>query len=161
MPEVSSIEIYRLFVKSVIATNGSQRISNDSTEHAVVLIGELIKHAKVSVDIYCHRLSSDVWGTEELKSAVLFARDKGTVSFRVVVQDKNDDEIDAGAFSFMKQSVRCFSDAGLKANFLVVDNKAFRVEPDNNVRKGFAYINNAELSGILVNAFDSIYQRSA
>lgn len=161
MKEMSSLEIYRLFVRSVITTNGSQRISNDSTDHAVVLMGELIRHATVSVDIYCHRLASDVWGTLEIKDAVAVARRKGTVAFRVVVQEKDDDEIDASALSFMRNSIRQFRSEGLKANFLVVDDKAFRVEPDYHVRRGFAYVNNGEMSGVLVNAFDSIYQRSA
>lgn len=159
MKEMSSLEIYRLFVRSVITTNGAQRISNDSTDHAVVLIGELIRHATVSVDVYCHRLSSDVWGSIEIKNAVMVAKRKGTVSFRVVVQEKNDDEIGVSAFSFMKDSVRQFRADGLKANFLVIDDKAFRVEPDYHARRGFAYVN-SEMSGILVNAFDSIYQRS-
>ena len=158
---MSSLEVYRLFVRSVIATNGAQRISNDSTDHAVVLMGELIRHAMVSVDIYCHRLASDVWSSIEIKDAVLAAKRKGTVRFRVVVQEKDDDEIEDSAFSFMKDSIRQFSEDGLQANFLVVDDKAFRVEPDYHVRRGFAYVNNGEMSGILVNAFDSIYQRSA
>ena len=160
MKEMSSLDIYRLFVRSVIRTNGIQRISNDSPAHAIVLLGELIRSATSSVDVYCHRLASDVWGAAEIREAVLSAREKKTVRFRVVVQEKSDDEIDASAFSFMKDSIRSFQSENMMANFLVVDDKAFRFEPDYRTRTGFAYVNNLDMSGALVNAFESIYQRA-
>ena len=158
MKDATPLDIYRLLVRSVIKTNGIQRISNDSTSHAVVLTEELIRSANASVDIYCHRLSSDVWGTVAVKSAVESARQKIGMNFRVVVQEKSPADIDASAFCFMKDSIRSYSTECLRANFMIVDKKAFRVEPDYSERKGFAYVNNCDMSGLLVNAFDSIYQ---
>mgnify|MGYP003321753726 CR=1 FL=1 len=153
----TALELYRLYFRDILETDGLQRVSNCSADHAAVLNAELIRSAVVSVDVYCHRLSSDIWGRPEIVEEVAAARARG-VRFRVVVQEFSREDIAASAFQFLGDSVLMWSSPNMTANFLIRDGKSFRFEPDFHERKGFAYANNGLLSGKLVNVFEGIYK---
>lgn len=154
---MNAIDIYRAFFRAILRQDDATRVSNDSIDHALVLIEELISFSKSTVDIYCHKLSLDVWGVPAIKKVVRTAHERG-VAFRVVVQEKIDADIQAGAFSFMCNQVKQYSNPCMRANFLIADRRSFRFEGDYTQRRGFAYVRNENLSGKLVNAFDAIYQ---
>lgn len=148
--------LYRSLFRKIIANDLPLRVGNDSDRHAIVLISELIAAAKNSVDIYCKSLSSAIWGSDSVLSAVREAVANG-VSFRIVTQEAPEDSTTLRVLQAHQQaSFLRYSREGLVSNFMIVDRKMFRVEPDNRVRQGFAYVNNKAIADDLCASFDRI-----
>ena len=153
---IEPLALYRMMVRCVLRENRCDRISNDSDEHAKVLIEELIDSASSSVDVYCHALSADVWMSSGVLRAIKSAKSRGVV-FRIVTQECPNDLV-VSRFGGLGISVVINMKVKLDSNFLIVDKKAFRVEEDFRVRAGFAYANKPEFATILNNAFYAIYE---
>ena len=163
--------VYKLVFRFMLKTNSRGRIANDSDCHAIILISELINSARNRVDVYCKRLSDDVWGSDTVISAIKAALLRGVI-FHVAVQVSKDQCKDSRAFRiFAEKCVRvinldCDAENGreipVKANFVLVDGKSFRFEPDPDKHKGFAYACNEEMAKQLQTAFyDKIWNRKS
>lgn len=150
------LDLYRLMIRSVLASNGDQRIGNESAEHAKVLIEELIRQATGSVDVVCHSLSDDVWGAQSVRDVITSVVRKHSVRFRVVTQLPPSPSA-VRFFHSVGATIRCFAKEGWRANFLIVDGRYFRMEPDFAVRCGFAYVNRPAWAAELASAFEKIY----
>ena len=151
-----SMHVYRLMIRAVFATKGEQRIANDSVEHARVLIEELLAHAEHSVDVFCHSLSEDIWGTSSVKEMLAKVVGERPVRLRIVTQ--LDPAPAIGEFyRSLGASLKTLRNQNIRANFIIVDDRYFRVEPDFAVRKGFAYINKQDWADELVADFSHIY----
>lgn len=151
------LALYRLMFKRIIAESLPTRVNNNSPDHAAVLIDELIRSAKDSVVIYCRAMTADVWGRPNVVSAILRAMN-ARVRFRIVTQQKPED---TESFRLLDQyeraEFRLYAQEGLNMNFVLVDGKRFRVEPDSNERHGYAYANNPEEAACREQEFEDIW----
>lgn len=159
--EVKSLDVYRLIFRTMLTSNSHGRISNATTSHALVLIEELLRFAKTSVDIYCKSLSADVWCRDEIIGAMATAFDRG-VAFRVLVQEEPDENNRALNFFrkreiIVKEDIVPNGESKPEFNFMVVDHSSFRYEENNCKREGFAYAVNEKFSDVLNKLFDSMY----
>lgn len=150
------LELYRLMIRSLIASNGAQRIGNESAEHAKVLIEEFVRNAVRTIDIVCHSLSDDVWGSPSVRAALSAALRTHPIRLRIVVQ-RPPSESAVRYFSSIGATIRRLDRPGLRANFLIVDDRYFRMEPDFSIRRGFAYVNKPEWASELAADFRAIY----
>ena len=165
----SPLGLYRLIVRLVLKIDGRNRIANDSDCHAVVLTTELINHARKKVDVFCRELSDSVWGTDDVIGAIRAALARG-IRFHVLVQKSIEECGNARAYRLFSENgvpVRHYrkqtNDADPAApmvNFMIVDDKAFRFEPDSAVHKGFAYARNEELAKQISETFGRIWKAS-
>ena len=151
------LEIYRLMIRAVFATNGRQRIANDSAAHAAILIEEIVGHASRSIDVVCHSLSMDVWGLPSVRQAVERAIFERRARVRIVVTDEQACQENVAYYRAIGATVQIFPRPDFCVNFLVADGRYFRVEPDCSARKGFAYINKPDWAAELAADFDKIY----
>lgn len=151
------LEIYRLMIRAVFATNGCQRIANDSAAHAAILIEEIVGHALQSIDVVCHSLSMDVWGLSSVRQAVERAIRERRVRVRIVVTDQQVCRENVAHYRDIGATVQFFHRPDFCVNFLIADGRYFRVEPDCSVRKGFAYINKPDWAAELTADFERIY----
>lgn len=156
----NSIEIYRQVFRAMLKFRREGRISNSSTPHAIVLIEELLRHAKKSVDIYCRHLGPDVWCVDAIVEALQCVCNKGR-AIRVVVQE-DVDESNRAVQLLRARGVEIRKDVTVSDNlpsynFVIVDKEAFRFEQDCERRVGFACAINEEISSKLISLFDLIY----
>lgn len=148
---------YRQMVKKILSENLGTRIDNESDEHAVVLIDELIRHAKKTVKIYCRKFSSDIWGHPCVFDAVVSALEDA-VTFHVLTQECPEESDTQHIISAVTGSgFRLYSGEIFEINFILVDDTAFRIEPNCDCRHGFAYAKNVELASLLAQSFDAMW----
>ena len=152
------LEIYRLLFRYFLAHDVPKRVSNNSPSHAIVLISELIRSAKQTVDVFCRCLSDAVWGQDCIVREIVKAGQERHVRFRVVTQEKIDKKKAFEALSLVDSEIKELTDPRIKSNFMIVDGKSFRFESDCLNRKGFAYAKNDEMAQDLCEAFSEIFK---
>lgn len=156
----NALDVYRSMVRRVIREHLTVAMDNSSAQHATVLIDELIRSAEHSVDVYCKALSPDVWSAPSVVDAIHHAIDSG-VQFRVATKEiPARSEALSCLLSYQNASFRMYAQEGLTSNFLIVDKTAFRVEPDDSKREGFAYANNEGMAKSANGIFDSIWNQA-
>lgn len=155
---VSKLDLYRRLCRRILEGDKSKRIENERACYAQIIIQELIRSAKCSVDIFCQ-------GDEDcfFEGFITFvemnaASDERGVKFRVI------------SVHPMKQSLKLLfkrHDADIfepKTDcdflkdffFVVVDGKSFHLAQDLPRHSGFAYANNREFAEELQHVFDKM-----
>ena len=154
------LAFYENVFRGMLCADSQEYIENDSVEHAAILVKCLIESARESVKIFCKALSSDVWGRPEIVHAVEDAL-ANKVTFQVSVMEalqKN------GTSQLLLEDssseIRMFPYQDVCANFLLVDDKAFRFEPNCEERKGFAVAKADENANVLKNTFARVWDLS-
>ena len=153
----SAMEFYRGFIRGMLEKGKPSVVFNDSPEYARVLISELLRHAERKVLIYCRRFGEDVWGDEEVLSALLGAIGRG-VCIEAVLQERP--EKNNRALSILTtygKRVFIVDTVSVEENFLIIDDAAYRVETDINARKGYASKHDVK---VLCEVFESIRKNS-
>lgn len=149
--------VYRSLVRRVIRERAPMCINNSSPEHATVLIDELIRSAVSTVDIYCKRMSADVWGAPSVVDAVRHAID-ARVTFRIVAKEQVErHETSVLLSKYSNAAFRIYAQDGLPLNVLIVDKEMFRVEPNDGVREGFAYAKCEEMAATANALFEKVW----
>lgn len=157
--EPEDLAFYETQFQGMLWANSPEMIENDSLDHAIVLIKCLIGSAQKNIKVFCRALAADVWGRTEIVHAVKTALARGVV-FKVAVQDSPEDSETKKiltADDSTSSELRMFPVSGKYANFLLVDDKSFRFEPDPALRKGFAYVYAPESANKLKKIFDNIW----
>ncbi len=152
-----SLGIYREMFRFMLSAGLDRFIHNDSKDHACVLIEELFRFAKESVFVFCHNLGRDVWDNPAILSALGEVLDRKKVKVQVLLQDTPEGGVDNRAFALLHAhsiDVRKTHNTEVKANFIVVDHKAYRFEKNDQGRKGYACSNNPDNAGKLIDAFN-------
>ena len=151
------LALYRQMVKRVIEGRLTTRIDNSSNEHAIVLIDELVRHAKSKVDIYCKRLSIDIWGSVDVVDAIKHEIDNKVV-FRILTQEAIDVSDSYNLLmNYQNAEIKQYLGERLDINFVIIDDEMFRIEPDNLTRQGFAFARNDEYAKPVSAAFDRMW----
>lgn len=141
--ETFDLRMYRAVFQRMLQVRSPRIIQNDSTSHALVLIEELLNAATGTVYVYCMKLDEKVWGNVRVLAALTSALNRG-VKFNVLTREKVSNENPAYKVLTEKQaSVSVAESSPAAENFIVVDERAFRLELDTGDRKGFACANSS------------------
>lgn len=157
---LTELDLYRLLFRYFLANGIQKRVSNSSPSHAIVLISELIRAAKYSVDVFCRCLSDAVWGQKEVLDEIMTAGQERHVKFRVITQEQIGMNKARKVLNLVDSELRCFENREFTANFMVVDGKSFRFEQDCSNRQGFAYAKNDEMAKDLSEAFEVLFAKA-
>ena len=157
--KTQSLGIYREMFRLMLSEGIVKLIHNDSTDHACVLIEELLHFAKENVLIFCRNLGSDVWATPAILSALDEALSRNGMRMRVLLQEPPAGGGANRALALLRRhgvDVRQTHNTDVTANFIVIDSKAYRLEKDVANRRGYACANDPQNAAKLVEAFDAL-----
>ena len=149
---------YRESFRKMIEADNPEVISNISTEHAIVILQELIQSAQKSVYIVSHKLSSDVYKNELLEKII---ENKGnTVQFCIATRSDFPESQECFETLEKGNKIRYFK---VRKNFeeklfdyCVVDTKRFRLETDPEERKAIVCAYDTEMGQKLVDLFGTV-----
>lgn len=154
------LAFYENVFRGMLCADSPEYIENDSVEHAAILVKCLIENARKSVKIFCKALSSDVWGRPEIVQSVEEAL-AHKVAFQVSVMEALQTN---GTSQLLLEDpsseIRMFPYQDVCANFLLIDDKSFRFEPNCQERKGFAVAKADEKANLLKNTFARVWDLS-
>ena len=151
--ESGDMLMYRAVFRRMLETNSTRIIQNDSTSHAIILIEELLNTAKQTVYIYCSKLDEKVWSNPRVLNALVRALDR-CVKFNVMTQEEvSNSNLAQKALSERGCPASVAKSSFAKENFIVVDERAFRLEVDTGDRKGFACANSPVNATTLIEIF--------
>lgn len=160
METAENIDLYEQLFSEMLDTCSSEMISNDSDKHAIVLIKQLILHAEHEVKVVCQALTPDVWAQKDVLSAIQTALGNYVKFTFITFNTVENEEL----LSVLKDShdvrILRYRFATPNANFVLVDDCAFRFEPDPSVRKGFAFASAPEEAKLLKEGFDEMLASS-
>ena len=155
-------DLYEKLVRSMLESGNSDEISNGKPEHAAVIFKLFFEFATAKVLIFCKDLNSSVFGDDRILMAAVKAVERG-VSIRVITQSA---EVQKNKFSdwlskmasegtcvSFKKCLDSHHFVKLPANFAVMDEKAFRLEPNNQNIQAKACMNNPKLAKDLGSVF--------
>ena len=145
--------MYRTVFQRMLATGSPRIIQNDSTSHALILIEELLKSASRTVYVYCMKLDEKVWGSPGVLSALNEALSKGVQFYVMTREDVAEGNLAYKALQSRGCSVLKAKSPSAEENFVVVDERAFRLEVDTGDRKGFACANSPVNATTLIEIF--------
>ncbi len=161
-------EIYRQNIEKLMLAGSSELISNTLPKHAATLLACFFKNAKSEMKILCTNLGREVFDEPEVLNSMAAASRRG-IPIQVLVRG----EPEAGS-----EFLRCFQEEAklhpkvviktnaelqsdlikrLPSNFAVMDQKAFRLEPDCKNVKAVACMNLPSAAVKLSGMFDRLY----
>ena len=138
----------------MIRENDTNIIDNISSDHAVVIIQELIRSAEERVSIICQKLSSYVYGNDETLRVIKDAIRRG-VQFDVIIKDECPEAGECARLIGKFKTLDPRSKIDIP-DFCVVDSRRFRFETDSKKRTAKVCANNETLGRKMQKAFDSI-----
>jgi hypothetical protein len=156
-------------------------VSNSSTDHARALVARLVGSAKEQVVVFSGSLNPKIYSDPaviDAFGAFLLGRNG---ELKIVVQTSAvslpDGRIVSDADCMIAQLRLTYGDAVLarvkvarasdhdsrtySVHFLVVDDRGFRLEPDNTLHKALGSFNQPQLAAKLHEAFSSLFARAA
>jgi hypothetical protein len=153
---------YRKIVFDMFDSNASDRISNGSPMHAISIFEAMLSYATREVKIFCSKLATEVFGSDDVCDALENALKKG-VRVRVVTQSTPDETKFKKILTENNLLIVSRDEEinAIEVNFAVMDDKAFRYEPKNSAIKAFACANDTSSASVLSNDFDEIIARTA
>lgn len=157
-------DLYEKLVRSMLESGNSDEISNGKPEHAAVIFKLFFEFAVAKVLIFCKDLNSAVFDDDRILMAAKKAVRNG-VSIRVIAQgevQKNkfsewlSEEANTGTCVSFKKSIGDSFPAKITANFAVMDEKAFRLEPNNKNIQAKACMNDPKGAKALASIFQAM-----
>ena len=161
-------ELYRQNIEKLMLAGSSEPISNTLPKHAAALLACFFRNAKSEMKILCTDLGREVFDEPEVLSSMAAAA-RREIPIQVLVRD----EPEAGS-----EFLRCFREEAkshpkvalqtnaeaqsnlikrLASNFAVMDQRAFRLEPDCKNVKAVACMNLPSAAVKLSVMFDRLY----
>ena len=161
--------LYEDLVKSLMDSGSSELVSNGQPEHAMVLFKLFFERAKTRVKIFCCNLDEKVFQHDCLLKAAEAALNRG-VFIEVIIQEEKPNESQFATWlqsvsnqencrAYLKSAFNNPTFADLPANFAVMDNLAFRFEPNRKKIAAYASMNNPQDVDVLSKSFDQIKSR--
>jgi len=161
---VDDLSEYRARVVHARVTDSSETIHNSSDRHAAVLIEQLFVAAKQRARVVCRRLNAAVWGAPLVIAAASRFLAQPGARLEIIVGDP--ESVDFATHPFLVEFAK-LSNVDIRAmdrsvdpglDLFVVDEKAYRFEPDPNVPIARASFNREEIGKTLVSIFESTHQ---
>lgn len=149
-----ALDLYREKFREMIEKNSPVIIGNQSKDHALIILQELISSAKSVVHISCTRLSSAIYGNSQLLNMIKGALQRN-VEFYVSVKDEN---IESGeCLNILRDNnisiMKC--EYPEMRDFCVVDGKRFRLEMNQSTKEARVCACCPELASLMVQQFKS------
>jgi hypothetical protein len=155
------IEEYRKLVEKLASSKAEEVFSNGQSAHAAIIFETFFRHAKQRVNIFCRNLASDVFSLPQVAQTLEMALLRG-VKVKFISQERPGavdlaDKIEGWSKSGLPVQLVVApegSDASkVKANFAVMDQRAFRFEIDREEPKAFASMNQPQSAKQLDDVF--------
>lgn len=163
---------YDQFVRKLADEGSELTVKNSSESHALSILRAIFANAKESIYIYSDRLSQKVYNDPQLVESLKEFVAKGNIrTLKVLVRDEVDGA-STGSNLFFKTLKSQDAESGLLKrmeagnplksfnNFVVSDNRMFRLEVDADKANAYCSFNNPELSQKLVSIFDGSFSLS-
>lgn len=130
------LDEYRQVIRDRLASASPEFVENSNSDHASVILEEMIKSARVSFHAYAQSMNDVVWN-ERVIRALEMALHRG-VTVRIVVSDRcmplEKSEMPDALLSCVMKST-CAEDVKTKINhFAVADGRSLRWETDPCLR---------------------------
>lgn len=168
------MERYRRYIQRLREEQSEELFMNSSSEHAVIVLSELLKSAKKEVLIVSQNLSRTITDDDRYREAITNFLKKGGICFKAILLEYNKEALEnAPIYEILKshkqegkdielyQSDVKLTSEGKQINFCVVDERAYRFEIDVNKREAIGTFNRPERARELVRHFNSIIEKSA
>jgi hypothetical protein len=157
---------YLSLVRDFMESGSAEMIANGEPDHARALFQTFFEYAETSVIIFSRRLDSDIFGTSAIVTAAKSAVLDRNIRLEIISQESPDDS----DFTELvrKLAAKCDGRVTLKpaasdeeirhfkANFAVMDGKAFRYEKDHSHIEAVAIMNSPEMAVPLTETFNAI-----
>lgn len=162
---------YKDYLESLAINNSSEMFYNSGKDHAVVLYGVLLKHARLTARFFCEGCMSPIWSDLTFRDAFVDALRREGFSVKILTHKNCSPD-----FSWLPQELqdkielKPASEEALKdifshfktssCNFSVFDSEMFRYEYDVENFKAYGNFNDSEIAGSMINLFDRCYLAS-
>lgn len=126
--------LYREGVETLMRLKSTSWISNAEPTHAAILLETFFRHAQSHVRIFCEQLSSKVFNSPSLVDAAKWALNRGA-KISVLYQKEQPEESDLLTELQKSHSLVmrvCTDGQDNPDNFAVMDEQAYRLEPDRH-----------------------------
>lgn len=157
-----SMKVYRGIVSDLLEIGSDSIVKNESSQHAAVIIEEMIAHARQSFVAIADKFDTSVW-SDRVVSALADAKKRG-VDIRLLVVNEADAKV-AEWNDIVRALVKQISIEDKKVqrntlNFAVMDKKAVRIENDKSEYHAAFCANNAEIAKVATAQFDRLEKRA-
>src|SRR5260370_1567532 len=161
-------EIYRQNIEKLMLAGSSAVISNSLPKHAAALLACFFRNAKSEMKILCPDLGREVFDEPEVLSSMTAAARRG-IPIQVLVRGEPEagskflrcfqEEAKLHSIAALKTNTESQSDLikRLASNFAVMDQKAFRWEPNYTNVKAVACMNLPSAAVTLIGMFDRLF----
>jgi hypothetical protein len=159
----SEVRAYKESVEQLMLSGSSMQVLNGKPEHAAVLFELFFKNAQRFIKIFCHRLDKRVFDRPEVIEAAADAAKRG-VAIDIIVQSKSESLRFLNRLKTLdiKESIRMELTENvdkplvsqLEVNFAVMDDRAYRLEPDLRELKATACMNDTTTARQLAKSFN-------
>lgn len=162
---MTECDMYRDSVHRLIRARSSAVIGNGQHAHAAILFEAFFKHATKTVKIFCRNLDPQVFDSPEVIEAAVDMLKQGR-ALDIIIQEKplRDSKFLKRIRSLKVEEIRLEVHENASAdseivrsraeNFAVMDDSAYRFEPDRKEPKAVACMNDPALSNQLIDAFN-------
>jgi hypothetical protein len=165
---------YAALVRRLADEDSDEIISNSSTDHAAVLIGEMFRRGQGEACLFTGSLNPALYSRDEIIDAVgTFVSEEGNF-LRILIQDELDESVFSrkadGAFAQriemkfgpqaserLEMQIAGSTARTVQYHFACVGEKAFRFEQDKSKHEAFASFNRPELVGRLKTIFNALW----
>jgi len=162
-PVDQEIEAYRKRIENLADLNSGASFTNNQPAHARVIFETFFCRATQEVDIFCRNLAADVFNSTRLCENLIGAVKRG-VKVRVFTQENPES---SSFVETLRKLVAANPDLvalkqgnsnhlnNLGFNFAVMDEKAYRFEPNKADFVAFASMNNPSVCKSLLSVFQT------
>lgn len=164
---MNTLEDYEKKFKEALRADAPYFAQNKDLVHAEIIINEAFKWAGSNIRVLSHELSWLVYGSADfLKIVDGFLAKPNHPKLEVIVESMIDD--DHPFLAHMRKSDRLKDQVEVfrlrekpshNFNFMIVDDKGFRFEPDREVPEAIVSFHGGESDGEIINELNSIFNR--
>lgn len=157
-------QVYAQIVNDLMQAKSREAISNGEPAHAQALFEAFFEFAEKEVLMFCHNLDERVFDSVSLVEKAQQALEERNIDLHVILQCDNPPE--TAFLRFLKEHAENSSTVSLsfctkfpkfcdqKANFSIMDRRAYRFEEDRKEIKAIASMNQPETAGALARVFN-------
>ena len=160
--EPNELDAYKKAITEMYESQSDVPVSNSKADHAAALYELFFNKAKNRIVIFCNNGAKDIFEMPTVITAFKGAIEKG-ISVMLVAQTalecQSIKDMARNSVNFIIK-MASKSDADRLENFCVVDEHAFRYEPNKTKFEGFARMNYPEDAKKLIARFDQIWERA-
>lgn len=158
-------EIYTKLIRDSIQANSEIPFDNGLRSHAAIIIREFVKEAKQSVIILCDQMATDVYGRDDVQKSFFDAWSRH-VKIRILILKKCPQSMEFARILDSLEGIEVKTLAGvshaneIQENFMVIDEKMYRYEPEKRLERSIVCTNGTERSLKLTGIFAHLWAAS-